>query len=361
MQRVEYQPLIVDKEPVEEPKSCHSSFQDITFVISLAVQLAVLIFSLVTLGIGNPPPLLQLILVLETVVQAVEFCWYAVIGGLYFFKKMTFSVAWRYVDWVITTPVMLITLFFLVIYFHEPCMETGKLVDFPGFAGLLALIVLADWAMLLVGVIVEANLCEIRKKRWAWYLLFLGFIPLCLAFIPHVLAASERPSESAVAVIVPTFVLWGLYGVVAIAAYGDDRAQWRNGFYNVLGKSTARPPLPCTRAHPPPLHYRPALEKFGGRRRFHHRVRGRLRGGAGRRGRGRAVVPENGNEFDLRRHREPAAGAAAGGRAQLDGWLRVHLDPGLLLRLWLDGDMVLSQIGLRQQQHVWRLPPVRVW
>ena len=71
MQRVEYQPLIVGKEPVEEA-GCHNSFQDVTFVISLVVQLCVLIFSLVTLGIGNPPPLLQLILVLETVVQGVE-------------------------------------------------------------------------------------------------------------------------------------------------------------------------------------------------------------------------------------------------------------------------------------------------
>lgn len=72
MQRVEYQPLIVGKEPVDEPPGCHNSFQDVTFVISLVVQLAVLIFSLVTLGLGNPPPLLQLILVLETIVQGVE-------------------------------------------------------------------------------------------------------------------------------------------------------------------------------------------------------------------------------------------------------------------------------------------------
>jgi hypothetical protein len=37
-----------------------------------------------------------------------------------------------------------------------------------------------------------------------------------------------------VAVVVPTFVLWTLYGVVAIAAYGEERAQWRNAFYNLL-------------------------------------------------------------------------------------------------------------------------------
>ena len=109
-----------------------------TFVISLVVQLAVLIFSLVTLGIGNPPPLLQLILVLETVVQGVEFLWYSIIGALYFFKKSTFGVEYRYIDWVVTTPIMLITLFFLVIYFNSPCMEVAKLVDFPGLGTLEA-------------------------------------------------------------------------------------------------------------------------------------------------------------------------------------------------------------------------------
>ena len=74
MQRIpkaEYEPL-VGKEPVNEAPGCHYSFQDVTFVISLVVQFCVLIFSVVTLGLGNPPPLLQLILVLETVVQGVE-------------------------------------------------------------------------------------------------------------------------------------------------------------------------------------------------------------------------------------------------------------------------------------------------
>ena len=233
IRKADYQ-VLGAKEPAEEPKSCHNSFQDVTFVISLVVQLAVLIFSLVTLGLGNPPPLLQLILVLETVVQGVEFLWYSVIGALYFFKKSTFGVEYRYIDWVVTTPIMLITLFFLVIYFHSPCMEVAKLVDFPGFAGLLVLIVLMDWIMLFLGCMVEANWFKIREKSWARWLLFLGFIPLCLAFIAHIMAATERPSDEAVAVIVPTFILWTLYGVVAIAAYGEDRAQWRNAFYNIL-------------------------------------------------------------------------------------------------------------------------------
>ena len=232
IRKADYQ-VLGAKEPAEEPKSCHNSFQDVTFVISLVVQLAVLIFSLVTLGLGNPPPLLQLILVLETVVQGVEFLWYSVIGALYFFKKSTFGVEYRYIDWVVTTPIMLITLFFLVIYFNSPCMEVAKLVDFPGFAGLLVLIVLMDWIMLFLGCMVEANWFKIREKSWARWLLFLGFIPLCLAFIAHIMAATERPSESAVAVIVPTFAIWVLYGVVAIAAYGEDRAQTRNALYNI--------------------------------------------------------------------------------------------------------------------------------
>ena len=34
--------------------------------------------------------------------------------------------------------------------------------------------------------------------------------------------------------MVPTFAIWSLYGVVAIAANGEERAQWRNAFYNIL-------------------------------------------------------------------------------------------------------------------------------
>ena len=231
--KAEYQPL-VGKEPVDAAKSCHYSFQDVTFVISLVVQFCVLIFSVVTLGVGNPPPLLQLILVLETVVQGVEFVWYLVIALLYFLRKKSFGVEYRYIDWVITTPIMLISLFFLVIYFHFPCLEVAKLVDFPGFGGLLALIILADWGMLFLGCMVEANWWNVRRLKYVRWLLALGFVPLCVAFIPHVIAATERPSDSAVAVVVPTFAIWTLYGVVAIAAYGDDRAQWRNAFYNLL-------------------------------------------------------------------------------------------------------------------------------
>ena len=249
--KAEYQPL-VGKEPVDAAKSCHYSFQDVTFVISLVVQFCVLIFSVVTLGVGNPPPLLQLILVLETVVQGVEFLWYATIGALYFFKKWTFGVEYRYIDWVVTTPIMLISLFFLVIYFHFPCLEVAKLVDFPGFGGLLALIILADWGMLFLGCMVEANWWNVRRLKYVRWLLALGFVPLCVAFIPHVIAATERPSDMAVAVVVPTFVLWSLYGVVAIAAYGEERAQWRNAFYNLLGKFGARPPPLAMHSRSPP-------------------------------------------------------------------------------------------------------------
>ena len=232
MQRIpkaEYEPL-VGKEPVDEPKSCHYSFQDVTFVISLVVQFCVLIFSVVTLGVGNPPPLLQLILVLETVVQGVEFVWYLVIALLCIFAQDDFGVEYRYIDWVITTPVMLVTLMFLVTYFHFPCLEVAKLVDFPGFGGLPALIILATGDAL--GCMVEANWWNVRRLKYVRWLLALGLVPLCVAFIPHVIAATERPSDSAVAVVVPTFV-WTLYGVVAIAAYGEERAQWRNAFYNI--------------------------------------------------------------------------------------------------------------------------------
>ena len=62
--------------------------QNSTFALSLAVQFAVLVFSLVTIGIGDSPPeVLVTILWMETIVQLIEFIWYLGIGILFVWGK----------------------------------------------------------------------------------------------------------------------------------------------------------------------------------------------------------------------------------------------------------------------------------
>ena len=239
------------------------NFERVTFVLSLVVQLGVLIFSVATLFAGDPPPLLELILYLETVVQLVEFVWYVALGVRWFLFKKEIKVVYRYIDWAVTTPIMLCTLYFLTLYFNDmaqrvkhpdmPCMSVAELRAHDKFALTIAGIVGADLAMLFFGAMVEGNLCgavfrtvptdttetETPKVVPGWLkypriFLSLGFLPLVLAFLPHVVTASTNPSDEAGPMILVTFVLWALYGVVAVAAYGEQYAPWRNAFYNIL-------------------------------------------------------------------------------------------------------------------------------
>ena len=156
------------------PEEGYWNFERVTFVFSLVVQLGVLIFSVATLFAGDPPPLLELILYLETVVQLVEFVWYVVLGVLWFFFKKEIKVVYRYIDWAVTTPIMLCTLFFLTLYFNNmaqrvkhpdmPCMSVAELRAHDKFALTIAGIVGADLAMLFFGAMVEGNLCSNSRR-----------------------------------------------------------------------------------------------------------------------------------------------------------------------------------------------------
>lgn len=242
------------------------SWQDATFVASLLVQLIVIGVSIGVLvelaaredrGIRQPE-VLQTILTLETVVQCIEFAWYLVIGLTYYFWHWSWGVEWRYFDWMFSTPVMLITLFFFVQYLHAPgeCMTNEQLSGQSGFALAIVSIVVFDWAMLLFGLSIELKedntkdwpclrfLGYFRRNRIHNVAIALGFLALLLAFWPHfVWAADGYGSDWGWVAIFVTLAIWAVYGVVAWWLYDDDEAQRcpatsneraRNACYNVL-------------------------------------------------------------------------------------------------------------------------------
>jgi len=241
------------------------SWQDITFVASLLVQLIVIGLSigvLVELGARadrdiKQPEILQTILTLETVVQCIEFAWYLMIGLTYYFWCWSWGVEWRYLDWAFSTPVMLITLFFFVQYLHKPkaCMTNAQLSGEPGFALAIVSIIVCDWAMLLFGLSIELKADRAWPSAWRFlgyfrrekthnWAIALGFLALVLAFVPHFVWAADGYGSAAgwVAIFV-TLAIWAVYGVVAWALYDDNEAQKdpasnneraRNAWYNVL-------------------------------------------------------------------------------------------------------------------------------
>lgn len=204
-----------------------------TFVLSLVVQLLVLLFSWVALGRGSPPEVLRVILTLEAIIQAVELVWYAGIA-LRFLRGYNTGVWARYLDWAVTTPTMLITFFFLAIYFHKPCITTDELTNYPRFAGYIALIVLCDWAMLLLGFLYEFNAFNLQASAWGRWPLFAGFVPLLLAFIPHFDILTAHPTWEAFVIILVNLLVWSVYGVVSVAWFGDKNAEHKNSAFNIL-------------------------------------------------------------------------------------------------------------------------------
>ena len=214
-------------------KSWEWNTQTITFVISLAVQLAVLIFSLVTLGMGSPPPVLRIILTLETVVQGVELTWYTGIA-IRFLCGYSTGVWARYIDWTVTCPTMLLSFYFLVLYFANECMTASELTDTPRFVPYVVVIVLMDWLMLALGFVYEIDLCSLQASAWGRWPLIVGFVPLLLSFLPHFDALASDPTWEGYVVVFANLLAWSIYGIVSIVFFGRGGAEAKNSAFNLL-------------------------------------------------------------------------------------------------------------------------------
>lgn len=217
--------------------------QNVTFVVSIIVQLLVLGFSVVALAVGqHAPQVLTIVLWLETIVQLVEFLWYSIVGILFACghnlvgKPCEFGTAYRYADWIVTTPTMLISLYFLILYFSDVCMTRKELVHSSSFAFFIVLIVLCDWAMLAVGFGYEKGwLGGTSLYGWRRGPMLIGFAFLFCAFIPHFYTIGHSYTGEGLAMLVVTLLLWSCYGVVATIWLGREHGlMLKNACYNVL-------------------------------------------------------------------------------------------------------------------------------
>ena len=216
--------------------------QNVTFAISLAVQVAVLIFSIVCIVVVDErPEVLTTILWLETAVQLVEFTWYAVVGTLFVYGKKIigrsceFDLEYRFADWYLTTPTMLITLYFLLHYFNMPCMTNRMLREQDNFMLFLILIVVFDWAMLTIGLLYELNWFKWTSLRYPYLPMVLGFVFLLSAFVPHIDVLVNSRTTEGIVVLVLTILVWAAYGVVATWWLGrHNGTMQKNAAYNIL-------------------------------------------------------------------------------------------------------------------------------
>ena len=226
-----------------------------TFITSMLFQIGTLISGLVALGQGGNPEVLTTVLWLELIVQTVEVTWYSGVGYYYVVRKdRDVPVYWRYADWILTTPVMLISVLFFTLWESDKdCTTNDNLLNDGSRVGAVVAIVLADWLMLSYGWAYEASrpsgidgssvrLAVLTKNFYNQYFacgmfnaLWLGFIPFVGAFIPLFVIVGNAYSGWGMAAILITFFTWSLYGVVALLGEYDHLGQQaRNAAYNTL-------------------------------------------------------------------------------------------------------------------------------
>jgi len=189
--------------------------------ISLIIQF---VSGLVTLyGIFIPLPFNELILrdilILETIVQLIEFIFYTWL--VVSFYNINYDVTYvRYFDWFWTTPVMLVTTVFFFEYVAKQA-TSGLDITIRDFS-YLSLIVICNFFMLLFGFLGET------RKMYKITSVSLGFVCLFLTFyLMYVKYVGEHVLNKIL--FFSMFFIWMLYGVAFLLPYTK-----KNTMYNIL-------------------------------------------------------------------------------------------------------------------------------
>jgi bacteriorhodopsin len=192
-------------------------------LISLIIQILVGIIDFLAINIEATinDELIKDLLKVELFVQIIEFIFY--VWLIYYLHGASRNITpFRYLDWAITTPTMLIT---LCAFLNHNGTKTSRLSEFlSNHTGSLVQIVLLNALMLTCGLLGEFGYLSHYTST------ALGFIPFALNFKnikDTFLPSSHDPYKNAVFYWFVFF--WSLYGVFALMSY-----TIKNTGYNIL-------------------------------------------------------------------------------------------------------------------------------
>lgn len=192
-------------------------------VFSLIVQLIVGIidYLAIYIKVGPNDEILRDLLKVELFVQVIEFIFY--VWLIYYFNRVSRNITpFRYLDWSITTPLMLIT---LSAYLNHDSTKPTRLIGFlSNNTSSIIKIILLNASMLFFGLIGEFGILS------AYTSTALGFIPFVLNFKyikETFLPKSDDKFKNALFFWFVFF--WSLYGLFAVMSYSV-----KNTGYNIL-------------------------------------------------------------------------------------------------------------------------------
>ena len=186
---------------------------------SIFIQIITLIINIYALFNSATKSFLNKLLSLELFVQIIEGSFY-----LYWYKhfsQIKNVTPFRYIDWAISTPAMLIT---LILYIANPNLNSKSSWISILFREIswISIVLILNWIMLLFGYLGETNKMSINLS------VFLGFIPFIIYFaIIYFVYIKTFNREYKLFYYFVFF--WGLYGITALLPY-----KTKNTIYNIL-------------------------------------------------------------------------------------------------------------------------------
>ena len=198
-----------------------------SLIISMITQVITGVIEFLAVLVKTPSKMLLLkqLLILELFVQFIEASFY--IYWFYNFTNIVNVTPTRYFDWALTTPTMLITLIFYLIYLKNKDNNVEDPLDFfelfnQEFYTIIIVLIL-NWLMLLFGYLGEINLMPVLLG------VSLGFIPFLIYYYIIYKKYAILTNNDGLTMFLYFFIIWTLYGVVAVLPY-----SLKNICYNIL-------------------------------------------------------------------------------------------------------------------------------
>ena len=197
-----------------------------SLITSIIIQVVTGIIEIIALFIkvSSKQFFLKEMLLLEVIVQFIEGSFY--IYWFYNFKTILNITPKRYFDWAFTTPSMLLTLIFYLIflkYKENDLSDKLNFIDlFKQEFNTISIIFLLNWLMLLFGYLGEINVLPVFLG------VTLGFIPF-LMYYYIIYTKYAVLSNDGLKMFLYFFIIWSLYGIVAVLPY-----KIKNICYNIL-------------------------------------------------------------------------------------------------------------------------------
>ena len=173
-----------------------------THVASLFAQIVALTFTSVALAEEGAPSLLYAVLVLGTIITAVQLCFYVVTYYLIFVRKQQelLKPKFRYPGWLVTGVLLVVSLHLLLVFWPSRCTTTEAAFASGSFVAGTVFAVLGVVGVLLCGFVVDMDI--VTNPDTEVQVLSGAFVPFAVAFVPALVILGAHYSFEGLVLIV---------------------------------------------------------------------------------------------------------------------------------------------------------------